>query len=151
MADMASIGQVEAAWGDLAKVVDVARRATEGFLRGKPVEMMPCKTVDLEVPATAEIVLEGYVDLGELRRLVVVPRRGRRREGREPLEAEARDDHGRDRPERHELTRKFDHTVLVRHTNECAHGYFSFVRRLRANACSLTALGGRPVRILRNA
>ena len=38
-----------------------------GFLRGKPVEMVKCKTVDLEVPANAEIVLEGYVTLGETR------------------------------------------------------------------------------------
>jgi len=39
-----------------------------GFLRGKPVELAPCATVDLEVPADAEIVLEGYVDKGDLRR-----------------------------------------------------------------------------------
>ena len=32
-----------------------------GFLRGEPVELVRCKTVDLEVPATAEIVLEGHV------------------------------------------------------------------------------------------
>ena len=38
-----------------------------GFLRRKPVEMVPCKTVDLEVPANSEIVLEGYVDLDELK------------------------------------------------------------------------------------
>ena len=38
-----------------------------GFLRSTPVEMVKCKTVDLEVPAHAEIVLEGYVQLGELR------------------------------------------------------------------------------------
>ena len=38
-----------------------------GFLRGKPVEVVKCETVDLEVPAQAEIVLEGYVELGELR------------------------------------------------------------------------------------
>lgn len=37
-----------------------------GFLRGKPVELVKCKTVDLEVPAHAEIILEGYVDLDEL-------------------------------------------------------------------------------------
>jgi 4-hydroxy-3-polyprenylbenzoate decarboxylase len=37
-----------------------------GFLRGKPVEIVKCETVDLEVPAHAEIVLEGYVELGEL-------------------------------------------------------------------------------------
>jgi 4-hydroxy-3-polyprenylbenzoate decarboxylase len=39
-----------------------------GFLRGKPVEMVKCETCDLEVPANAEIVLEGYLNLGELRR-----------------------------------------------------------------------------------
>ncbi len=38
-----------------------------GFLRGKPVEIVKCETVDLEVPARAEIILEGYVELGELR------------------------------------------------------------------------------------
>ena len=37
-----------------------------GFLRGSPVELVKCKTVDLEVPAHSEIVLEGYVDLDEL-------------------------------------------------------------------------------------
>ena len=39
-----------------------------GFLRGKSVEIVKCETVDLEVPAHAEIILEGYVELGELRR-----------------------------------------------------------------------------------
>jgi len=39
-----------------------------GFLRQKPVELVRCQTVDLEVPASAEIVLEGYVDLDERRR-----------------------------------------------------------------------------------
>ena len=29
---------------------------------GRPIELVPCKTVDLEVPANAEIVIEGYVD-----------------------------------------------------------------------------------------
>lgn len=38
-----------------------------GFLRRDAVELVPCETVDLEVPANAEIVLEGYVNLGELR------------------------------------------------------------------------------------
>ncbi|HEV2114406.1 MAG TPA: UbiD family decarboxylase [Terriglobales bacterium] len=38
-----------------------------GFLRQKPVELVKCETVDLEVPATAEYVLEGYVNLDELR------------------------------------------------------------------------------------
>ncbi len=38
-----------------------------GFLRGKPVELVQCETVDLEVPAHAEYILEGYVNLGELR------------------------------------------------------------------------------------
>ncbi len=39
-----------------------------GFLRGKPVELVKCETCDLEVPANAEIVLEGHLNLGELRR-----------------------------------------------------------------------------------
>ncbi len=38
-----------------------------GFLRKSPVELVKCKTIDLEVPAEAEIVLEGYVDLKDLR------------------------------------------------------------------------------------
>ena len=38
-----------------------------GFLRQKPVELVKCETVELEVPAQAEIVLEGYVKLDELR------------------------------------------------------------------------------------
>jgi 4-hydroxy-3-polyprenylbenzoate decarboxylase len=38
-----------------------------GFLRQAPVELVKCETVDLEVPAHAEIVLEGYVELDELR------------------------------------------------------------------------------------
>jgi 4-hydroxy-3-polyprenylbenzoate decarboxylase len=38
-----------------------------GFLRGKPLEIVQCETVDLQVPAHAEIILEGYVELGELR------------------------------------------------------------------------------------
>jgi len=39
-----------------------------GFVRGKPVEMVKCETSNIEVPAAAEIVLEGYVNLGEMRR-----------------------------------------------------------------------------------
>ena len=39
-----------------------------GFLRHKSVEMTKCLTVDLEVPANSEIVLEGYVSTNELRR-----------------------------------------------------------------------------------
>ena len=38
-----------------------------GFLRQKPIELVKCETVELEVPADAEIVLEGYVNLDELR------------------------------------------------------------------------------------
>jgi len=39
-----------------------------GFLRGKAVEMVKCETSDIEVPANSEIVLEGHLELGELRR-----------------------------------------------------------------------------------
>ncbi len=38
-----------------------------GFLRGKPIRMMPARTVDLAVPADAEFILEGYVDNDDLR------------------------------------------------------------------------------------
>jgi 4-hydroxy-3-polyprenylbenzoate decarboxylase len=38
-----------------------------GFLRREPVEMVACETCSLEVPANSEIVLEGYVELGEMR------------------------------------------------------------------------------------
>jgi 4-hydroxy-3-polyprenylbenzoate decarboxylase len=38
-----------------------------GFIRNKPLELVKCQTVDLEVPAESEIVLEGYVDLKEMR------------------------------------------------------------------------------------
>jgi 4-hydroxy-3-polyprenylbenzoate decarboxylase len=46
---------------------DLDEMMIAGFLRSSPVEMVKCQTCDLEVPANAEIVLEGYVKLGELR------------------------------------------------------------------------------------
>ena len=47
---------------------DIDEMVFAGFLRKKSVEMVKCKTVDVEVPATSEIVLEGYVNIGETRR-----------------------------------------------------------------------------------
>ena len=47
---------------------DVDEILFAGFLRKRAVDMVPCKTVPLEVPADAEIVLEGHVEPGELRR-----------------------------------------------------------------------------------
>lgn len=38
-----------------------------GFLARRRIEMVKCVTVDLEVPASAHVVLEGYVDPGERR------------------------------------------------------------------------------------
>ncbi|MGI5940207.1 MAG: menaquinone biosynthesis decarboxylase [Thermoleophilia bacterium] len=38
-----------------------------GFLRGSAVELVQCRTVDLQVPVEAEFVLEGYVDVKESR------------------------------------------------------------------------------------
>jgi 4-hydroxy-3-polyprenylbenzoate decarboxylase len=38
-----------------------------GFLRQQALELVKCETVDLDVPAHAEIILEGFVELGELR------------------------------------------------------------------------------------
>lgn len=40
----------------------ISKYAFAGFLRREPVELVKARTVDLEVPAEAEIVLEGYVD-----------------------------------------------------------------------------------------
>ncbi len=38
-----------------------------GFIRKKPVQLVKCKTVNLEVPANSEIVLEGFIDPSELK------------------------------------------------------------------------------------
>lgn len=46
---------------------DLDEMMIAGFLREKPVEMVKAETVDVEVPASAEIVLEGYVDIDERR------------------------------------------------------------------------------------
>jgi len=46
---------------------DVDEMVFAGFLRKQPVEMVRCATLDLEVPAHAEVILEGYVDPDELR------------------------------------------------------------------------------------
>lgn len=46
---------------------DVEEFIIAGFLRQKPIDLVKCETVDLEVPASAEIVLEGHVHLDELR------------------------------------------------------------------------------------
>jgi len=45
---------------------DIEEYLIAGFLRGAPVDLVKCETVDLEVPATSEIVLEGYINLDEL-------------------------------------------------------------------------------------
>jgi len=41
--------------------------AFASWLRGSPLELVPCLSQPLEVPAGAEIVIEGYVDLADLR------------------------------------------------------------------------------------
>ena len=38
-----------------------------GIVRKKGVKLVKCKTVDLEIPANSEIILEGYVDPNEMR------------------------------------------------------------------------------------
>lgn len=48
---------------------DIDELLFAGFLRKKPVEIVPCETIDLEVPANSEIVIEGYVDPQEEWRL----------------------------------------------------------------------------------
>ncbi|HUS20001.1 MAG TPA: UbiD family decarboxylase [Terriglobales bacterium] len=46
---------------------DIEEFIIAGFLRQKPIELVKCETVGLEVPATAEYILEGHVNLDELR------------------------------------------------------------------------------------
>lgn len=46
---------------------DLDEMMIAGFLRRKPVPLVKCITSDIEVPANAEIILEGYLELGELR------------------------------------------------------------------------------------
>jgi 4-hydroxy-3-polyprenylbenzoate decarboxylase len=41
---------------------DVSELLLAGLLMGRPVETVKCKTIDVDVPAASQIVLEGYVD-----------------------------------------------------------------------------------------
>lgn len=45
---------------------DIDEFLLAGFLRQSPVILVKCKTIDLEVPANAEIIIEGYVDQMDL-------------------------------------------------------------------------------------
>jgi 4-hydroxy-3-polyprenylbenzoate decarboxylase len=46
---------------------DLDEMVFAGFLLGQGVEMVRCRSIDMEVPAQAEIIIEGTVDPGELR------------------------------------------------------------------------------------
>jgi 4-hydroxy-3-polyprenylbenzoate decarboxylase len=46
---------------------DIDEMLFAGWLRRKPIELVPCETIDMQVPADADIVLEGYVDPDERR------------------------------------------------------------------------------------
>lgn len=54
-----------AATAPLPKMID--EMLFSGFLRKAPLEIVKCKTNDIYVPANAELILEGYVDVDELR------------------------------------------------------------------------------------
>lgn len=54
-----------AATAPLPPIIDEVLFA--GVLRGRGVRMTRCKTIDIDVPADAEFVLEGYVDNDDLR------------------------------------------------------------------------------------
>ena len=56
---------VYAATAPLPKMIDEMIFA--GYLKRKPIELVKCILSDLYVPAHAEFILEGYVDLDELR------------------------------------------------------------------------------------
>ena len=53
--------------GALPLPPDMDEIGAAGFVREEAVEMVKCQTIDLEAPAHAEFVLEGYVVPGELR------------------------------------------------------------------------------------
>lgn len=46
---------------------DIDEYLLAGWLRGQPVEMVDCVTQPLSVPAAADMVIEGYVDLNDYR------------------------------------------------------------------------------------
>ncbi len=46
---------------------DIDEMIFAGFLRKAPVELVQCRTVPLEVPANAEVVIEGFVNPDEMR------------------------------------------------------------------------------------
>ncbi len=56
---------IYAATAPLPKMIDEMIFA--GFLRDSPVDIVKCITNDIYVPANAEFILEGYVDLDEMR------------------------------------------------------------------------------------
>ena len=53
--------------GSMPLPPDMDEFAIAGLIREEPVELVKCKTINLEVPAHAEYILEGYVIPGELR------------------------------------------------------------------------------------
>ena len=56
------------AWaGAVPAPPDVDEMLFAGMVRRRGVEMVKCETVDVEVPANAEIVVEGYVDVNDWR------------------------------------------------------------------------------------
>src|SRR5262249_26927052 len=59
----ADAASCDAGWGPLAVRIDEFMFA--GFLRKAPVRLTRCVTIDLEVPAEAEIVIEGFIDPAE--------------------------------------------------------------------------------------
>ncbi|MGO8670819.1 MAG: menaquinone biosynthesis decarboxylase [Capsulimonadaceae bacterium] len=46
---------------------DIDEMVFAGFLRKRPVELVRCRTIDVDVPADADFVIEGYVPAGERR------------------------------------------------------------------------------------
>lgn len=56
---------IYAATAPLPKMIDEMIFA--GYLKKRPIELVKCVTNDIYVPAHAEFILEGYVDLDELR------------------------------------------------------------------------------------
>ena len=71
--------------------VDLDEMAVAGGLAGRPIRMARCGTVDLDVPADAEIVIEGLIDTDDARARGAVRREQRLCRARSLQHADAGD------------------------------------------------------------
>ena len=77
--------------------IDLDEMASPAALAGEPIRMVKCKTIDLDVPADAEIVIEGLIDRARARARGAVRREQRLCRARSLQHADAGDrDHAQE-------------------------------------------------------